>query len=132
AATDPAEFFAVLSEYFFSAPDLFAPRFPALWQRFCHFYRQDPLARRRENGLQDEGVFFDLPVGRGLYNFERIRFDYYRDSGVALQAFKAGQADINVETSVKAWSSGYDSPALRDGRLRQESFPYPYPASLQG
>ncbi len=61
----------------------------------------------------------DLPVGRGLYNFERIRFDYYRDSGVALQAFKAGQADINVETSVKAWSSGYDSPALRDGRLRQ-------------
>ncbi|MEN1578654.1 extracellular solute-binding protein, partial [Pseudomonas aeruginosa] len=74
----------------------------------------------------------DLPVGRGLYNFERIRFDYYRDSGVALQAFKAGQADINVETSVKAWSSGYDSPALRDGRLRQESFPYPYPASLQG
>ncbi len=31
-----------------------------------------------------------------------------------------------------AWSSGYDSPALRDGRLRQESFPYPYPASLQG
>lgn len=74
----------------------------------------------------------DLPVGRGLYNFERIRFDYYRDSGVALQAFKAGQADINVETSVKAWSSGYDSPALRDGQLRQESFPYPYPASLQG
>ncbi|HEE4153567.1 TPA: zinc-dependent peptidase, partial [Klebsiella pneumoniae] len=55
AATDPAECFAVLSEYFFSAPELFAPRFPALWQRFCHFYRQDPLARRRENGLQDEG-----------------------------------------------------------------------------
>ncbi|MDQ7171102.1 DgsA anti-repressor MtfA, partial [Klebsiella pneumoniae subsp. pneumoniae] len=30
---------------------LFAPRFQALWQRFCHFYRQDPLARRRENAL---------------------------------------------------------------------------------
>ncbi|HHG8772359.1 TPA: DgsA anti-repressor MtfA [Raoultella planticola] len=53
AATDPAECFAVLSEYFFSAPELFAPRFPALWQRFCHFYRQDPLQRLRENGLQD-------------------------------------------------------------------------------
>ncbi|MDP1369107.1 DgsA anti-repressor MtfA, partial [Klebsiella pneumoniae] len=36
-------------------PELFAPRFPALWQRFCLFYRQDPLARRSENGLQDEG-----------------------------------------------------------------------------
>ncbi|MDP1357535.1 DgsA anti-repressor MtfA, partial [Klebsiella pneumoniae] len=47
--------FAVLSEYFFSAPDLFAPRCPALWQRFCPFSRQDPLARRRDNGLQDEG-----------------------------------------------------------------------------
>ncbi|KNC93663.1 DgsA anti-repressor MtfA [Trabulsiella odontotermitis] len=50
AASDPAECFAVLSEYFFSAPEFFAPRFPALWQRFCQFYQQDPLARLRENG----------------------------------------------------------------------------------
>ena len=50
AATDPAECFAVLSEYFFSAPELFAPRFPALWQRFCHFYQQDPLQRIRAHG----------------------------------------------------------------------------------
>lgn len=49
AATDPAECFAVLSEYFFSAPELFAPRFPALWQRFCQFYQQDPLLRLRQN-----------------------------------------------------------------------------------
>ncbi len=48
AATDPAECFAVLSEYFFSAPELFAPRFPALWQRFCQFYQQDPLQRLRQ------------------------------------------------------------------------------------
>ncbi len=48
AASDPAECFAVLSEYFFSAPELFAPRFPSLWQRFCHFYGQDPLARLQE------------------------------------------------------------------------------------
>jgi len=52
AATDPAECFAVLSEYFFSAPELFAPRFPALWQRFCQFYQQDPLQRLRENDGQ--------------------------------------------------------------------------------
>jgi len=48
AATDPAECFAVLSEYFFSAPELFAPRFPLLWQRFCLFYGQDPLTRLRD------------------------------------------------------------------------------------
>lgn len=54
AATDPAECFAVLSEYFFSAPALFAPRFPSLWQRFCHFYRQNPLQRLSDNSPQNE------------------------------------------------------------------------------
>ncbi|MGU3415422.1 DgsA anti-repressor MtfA [Enterobacteriaceae bacterium C34A] len=54
AATDPAECFAVLSEYFFSAPELFAPRFPALWQRFCHFYQQDPLQRMRDNDSRED------------------------------------------------------------------------------
>lgn len=50
AATDPAECFAVLSEYFFSAPTLFAPRFPSLWQRFCTFYGQDPVLRLARSG----------------------------------------------------------------------------------
>jgi Mlc titration factor MtfA (ptsG expression regulator) len=45
AAADPAECFAVLSEYFFSAPELLANRFPALYQHFSQFYRQDPLLR---------------------------------------------------------------------------------------
>ncbi|STE85448.1 DgsA anti-repressor MtfA [Escherichia coli] len=44
AASDPAECFAVLSEYFFSAPELFAPRFPSLWQRFCQFYQTRSFA----------------------------------------------------------------------------------------
>ncbi|WP_147200624.1 DgsA anti-repressor MtfA [Pantoea sp. CCBC3-3-1] len=55
AASDPAECFAVLSEYFFSAPDLLAERFPQLYERFCRFYRQDPRrtggeAESRQNG----------------------------------------------------------------------------------
>lgn len=49
AASEPAECFAVLSEYFFSAPELLAPRFPSLYQRFCQFYGQDPLLRLRES-----------------------------------------------------------------------------------
>lgn len=49
AASEPAECFAVLSEYFFSAPELFAPRFPSLYHRFCQFYGQDPLLRLRES-----------------------------------------------------------------------------------
>jgi Mlc titration factor MtfA (ptsG expression regulator) len=57
AATEPAECFAVLSEYFFSAPELFAPRFPSLYQRFRMFYGQDPLQRlrRSENPHEPEG-----------------------------------------------------------------------------
>ncbi|EIN9890627.1 DgsA anti-repressor MtfA [Salmonella enterica] len=54
AATNPAECFAVLSEYFFSAPELFAPRFPALWQRFCQFYRQDPSQRLRVSAAEGD------------------------------------------------------------------------------
>jgi len=45
AASDPAECFAVLSEYFFTAPDLLAERFPAMYQHLRHFYQQDPLTR---------------------------------------------------------------------------------------
>ena len=47
AAEDPAEFFAVTSEYFFSAPDLLAAAFPAVYAQLQLFYRQDPLARLR-------------------------------------------------------------------------------------
>ena len=55
AASDPAECFAVLCEYFFSALDLLENRFPAVYQHFCTFYRQDPLARlkRLENESQN-------------------------------------------------------------------------------
>ncbi|HCV65760.1 MAG TPA: DgsA anti-repressor MtfA [Serratia sp.] len=53
AATDPAECFAVLSEYFFSAPELLANRFPLLYQHFCRFYKQDPLARLQRLQAED-------------------------------------------------------------------------------
>ncbi|EFE95390.1 DgsA anti-repressor MtfA [Serratia odorifera] len=55
AASDPAECFAVLSEYFFSAPELLANRFPALYQHFCTFYRQDPLARLQRWQAANDG-----------------------------------------------------------------------------
>lgn len=74
----------------------------------------------------------DLPVSRGLYNFDTIRIDFYRDSQVALEAFKAGQFDVNLEYSAKDWATGYDSPALRDGRFVQEAIPNHNPAGMQG
>ncbi len=62
----------------------------------------------------------DLPVNRGMYNFDRIVIEYYRDTGVALEAFKAGQFDFNQEVSARNWATGYNSPPLRDGRIIQE------------
>ena len=74
----------------------------------------------------------DLPVARGLYNFQRIHIDYYRDTQVALEAFKAGQFDINLEYSAKDWNTGYDSPALRAGKFVMQAIPNHNPAGMQG
>ncbi|MDD3371354.1 MAG: extracellular solute-binding protein [Alphaproteobacteria bacterium] len=62
----------------------------------------------------------DLPCARGLYNFEKIRVDYYRDDSVSLQAFKAGQYDIRREADPNRWMQAYDVPASRDGRVQLE------------
>ena len=59
----------------------------------------------------------DLPVNRGRFNFETIRYDYYRDGSVALEAFKAGKVDFRSENSAKNWATEYDIAAVRDGRI---------------
>ena len=59
----------------------------------------------------------DLPVNRGRYNFDHVRFDYYRDDIVAFEAFKGDQYDWRTETSSKMWATGYDFPAIKTGRV---------------
>ncbi len=66
----------------------------------------------------------DLPTGRGLFNFDRVRVDYYRDLTVAFQAFKAGQADYRQENKAADWASGYDFPAVRDGLVVKMEIPH--------
>ncbi|MGH6792342.1 MAG: extracellular solute-binding protein [Methyloceanibacter sp.] len=60
----------------------------------------------------------DLPVNKGQWNFDEIRFDYYRDDTVALESFKAGNLDYRQETSAKNWATSYDFPAVRDGFVK--------------
>ncbi len=62
----------------------------------------------------------ELPVKRGLFNFDKIRVDYYRDDSVSLQAFKAGQYDIRRETDPTKKATAYDFPAVREKRVRLE------------
>ena len=74
----------------------------------------------------------ELPVNRGRNNFEVIRYDYYRDATVALEAFKAGDYDIRVENVAKNWAAGYDSPALNDHLFKKEEIPNKVPTGMQG
>ena len=62
----------------------------------------------------------DLPVNRGRHNFDTIRYDVYRDSTVAREAFRKGLFDIFWETDIRYWVSSYDIPALKSGRIRKE------------
>jgi microcin C transport system substrate-binding protein len=74
----------------------------------------------------------DLPVAKGRHNVDVMRYDYYRDGTIALEAFKAGQYDIRRENSSKNWATGYDSPALRQGLIKKEVIPNQLPSGMQG
>jgi peptide/nickel transport system substrate-binding protein len=74
----------------------------------------------------------DLPINHGLWNFDEIRFDYYRDSNSHFEAFKKGLYDVRVELDPGRWEAGYDFPALRDGRVVKEAFPYGLPKGMYG
>ena len=73
-----------------------------------------------------------LPVNVGRYNFDTIRYDYYRDDTVALEAFKADAYDFRSEASSKNWARAYDVPAVRDGRIRKEEISNEVPTGMQG
>ncbi len=73
----------------------------------------------------------NLPTRRGMFNFDTMRTEYYRDSTVALEAFKAGQADWRVENIAKNWATAYDFPAVEKGLVRRISFDRHLPTGMQ-
>jgi microcin C transport system substrate-binding protein len=73
----------------------------------------------------------DLPVNRGLYNFDTISYDYYMDDTVALEAFKGGAYDFRNEMSAQRWATGYTGPALASGTIIKQTFPDLQPAGMQ-
>jgi len=74
----------------------------------------------------------DLPVNRGQNNFDRIRYDYFRDPTVIREAVKAGSIDFWPENQAKAWALDYDTPAMRRGWLKLKAFEQHRPAGMQG
>ncbi|MFG6177228.1 extracellular solute-binding protein [Halomonas sp. THAF12] len=73
----------------------------------------------------------DLPVNRGRHNIARLAFDYYRDQTVALEAFKAGNLDMRIESSARNWATAYDFPAADDGFVELLEVPDGQPAGMQ-
>ncbi len=74
----------------------------------------------------------DLPINRGRFNFDEIRYDYYRDDAAQFEAFKAGKADLWTETSVQRWMTQYDIPQVRDGRILKRTAPNNEPRGIGG
>jgi len=74
----------------------------------------------------------DLGVNAGINNFDQIRFEYFRDTTVALEAFKADQVDWRSENSAKNWATAYDFPAVRDKRVVLEEFAIRNIGRMQG
>jgi peptide/nickel transport system substrate-binding protein len=74
----------------------------------------------------------DVPSQRGLNNFDEIDIEYFRDGNALFEAFKAGLVDYREETSTTRWTTGYDFPALRDGRIVKEALRNSSPKGMEG
>jgi microcin C transport system substrate-binding protein len=72
-----------------------------------------------------------LPVNRGKYNFDRVEVEFYRDSSVAFEAFKAGEFDFYIEHQAKNWANGYRFPAIARGEVIRAEIPHQIPTQTQ-
>ena len=74
----------------------------------------------------------DLPANVGQNNFDEIRYEYFRDRQVAFEAFKSGVFTFREEFTARVWATGYDFPAMSDGKVRRETLPDRTPSGMQG
>jgi microcin C transport system substrate-binding protein len=97
-------------------------------------YLVDKLAQGRTIIYRRNPAYWgkDLPVNRGRWNFDTIRFEYFRDRTAGMEAFKAGAYDFREEFTSKVWATEYDFPALRAGRVKKEVLPDETPSGTQG
>ncbi len=73
----------------------------------------------------------ELPVRKGRFNFDQIRYEYYSDDTVALEAFKAGNYDYRLETSAKNWATAYTGDRFTTGQIVTEALSHQRPAGMQ-
>jgi microcin C transport system substrate-binding protein len=74
----------------------------------------------------------DLPVARGIYNFDTVRYEFYRDREVQFEGFTAKNYLYREEFTSRVWATRYDFPAIKDGRVKREILPDETPSGAQG
>jgi peptide/nickel transport system substrate-binding protein len=74
----------------------------------------------------------DVAFNKGLWNFDSVRFDYYRDNNAAFEAFKKGEADVRLESDPGRWATAYDFPAVTEGKVIREFVEQRTPAAATG
>jgi peptide/nickel transport system substrate-binding protein len=74
----------------------------------------------------------NLAIVKGLWNFDTVRFDYYRDANGTLEAFKKGDADVRMESDPVKWTTAYDFPAVAEGKVIKEFVEQKSPAPATG
>ncbi|BDV34707.1 extracellular solute-binding protein [Methylocystis iwaonis] len=87
-------------------------------------YKIGAFEQGRFNGFDRVADYWgkDLPVNVGQNNFDHIKFEYFGDSNVAFEGFKAGAYTLRVEDTARLWATGYDFPAVREKRVLKETF----------
>ena len=73
----------------------------------------------------------NLPITRGQYNFDVLRYDYYRDRDTAFEGFTSKSYTFREEFTSRVWATRYDFPAIKDGRVKRESIPDERPSGMQ-
>ena len=74
----------------------------------------------------------ELPVERGQNNFDVVRYEFYRDRDVAFEGFTSKSYLFREEFTSRIWSTRYDFPAARDGRVKRDTLPDDTPSGAQG
>jgi microcin C transport system substrate-binding protein len=83
-------------------------------------------------GRRDDYWAKDLPVNKGRFNFDIVRFEYFRDRNAGLEALKSGVVDLREEYTSRDWATAYDFPAANDGRVVKDVLPDETPSGAQG
>lgn len=73
----------------------------------------------------------DIPSRKGFFNFDEVKYDYYQDTTVTLQALFSGNIDVRTEYIAKSWATGYDNELIKRGKIKKQAVQHKRPATIQ-